>query len=132
VSHVRGISALRLFCAALFLVAGALHFVYPDSYERIVPEFLPNPAALVAISGVAEMLGGAGLLVPRFRRAAAYGLLGLLVAVFPANINTAIHNEALAPTIDTMLLWARLPLQLVLGWMVWIAGRDTTPEATTT
>ena len=85
---------------------------------------LPNPGALVAISGVAEVLGGVGLLVPRLRRPAMWGLLALLLAVFPANVNMALNREELAPSVPEWTLWARLPLQAVLAWLVWTAGRE--------
>ncbi|MCW2928112.1 MAG: hypothetical protein JWM86_2080, partial [Thermoleophilia bacterium] len=76
------IAALRALLAAAFVGAGALHFIRPDGFVNIVPEQLPNPELLVAISGVAEVLGGVGLLVPRTRVAAGWGLAALLVAVF--------------------------------------------------
>ncbi len=106
--------------AALFVVAGVLHFVIPDSYTRIVPRWLPAPRLLVYVSGVFEMLGGAGLLVPRVRRPAAWGLIALLIAVFPANIHMlqAAHAAG-GPTLAQTLLWIRLPLQPLLMWWVY-------------
>ncbi len=101
----------------LFIVSGTLHFLRPASFIRIVPDALPNPELLVALSGAAEIAGGAALLVPRLRQSAAYGLVALLVAVFPANVNMAINPE-LAPGTSPWLLWARLPLQPLLIWLV--------------
>jgi uncharacterized membrane protein len=111
-----------LLLAAFFVFAGAMHFVVPVSYERIVPTWLPNAKLLVQISGVAEMLGGVGLLVPFARPAAGIGLLLLLIAVFPANV--AMLQQAHAAGASAMwqaALWLRLPLQPALMWWVWRA-----------
>lgn len=123
----RWIAPARLGCALLFLGSGTLHFTRPGPFEHIVPEALPNPELLVAISGVAELAGGVGLLVPQLRRPAAIGLVALLVAVFPANANMALNAEELAPGIPQWLLWARLPLQPLLMWLVLRVSR---PEDT--
>ena len=81
----------------------------------IVPPGLPSPQALVLISGIAEMAGGLGLLVPRLRAAAACGLIALLIAVFPANIYMAMSPERFAHLhVPAWALWARLPLQFLL------------------
>jgi uncharacterized membrane protein len=80
----------RFILAVFFIMAGLLHFLFPEPYSRIVPPFLPLPRLLVFISGIAEIAGGAGLLVPEFQRVAAYGLVLLLLAVFPANIYMAV------------------------------------------
>jgi uncharacterized membrane protein len=103
----------RLLLAILFLVAGALHFLITPVYVGIMPSYLPAPVLLVQISGVAEMLGGIGLLVPAANPAAAWGLILLLLAVMPANLNMALHPSHW-PAIPRWLLWARLPLQLPL------------------
>ena len=112
--------ALLVLLAALMIFAGVMHFVSPGAFIRIVPGWLPAPAALVAISGASEILGGLGLLVPSTRRWAAWGLVALLVAVFPANVNMAVNHipfgkHAAAP----WMLWARLPLQAVLVAWAW-------------
>ena len=75
--------------------------------------YLPWPVALVYISGVAEILLGTLLMLPRTSRLAGWGLIALLVAVFPANIHMALHPE-LYPTMSPRALWIRLPLQGVL------------------
>jgi len=107
----------RLLLALLFLVAGANHFWSPEPYLAIMPPMLPYPKFLVAFSGVCEMAGGAGLLSPRTRKWAAWGLVALLVAVFPANIYSAFHGLKLnGSDVPKWLLWARLPLQLPLIW----------------
>lgn len=113
----------RWLLAALFLTAGALHFVKPAVFVSIVPPVLPAPYALVLISGAAEIAGGLGLLVPQLRRAAGIGLVLLLIAVFPANIYMAWSDVEVAGT--RFPWWAhaiRLPLQLVLIALVaWTA-----------
>ncbi|MFL5539307.1 MAG: hypothetical protein ACJ8J0_09950 [Longimicrobiaceae bacterium] len=111
--------------AALFLVTGVLHFVIPRSYEAIVPPFLPARRFLVYLSGACELAGGAGVLVPRTRRAAALGLVALLAAVFPANVQMLVNAVAAGkPGWQLALLTLRLPLQLVLMYAVWrVAGR---------
>jgi uncharacterized membrane protein len=101
--------------ALLFIVAGANHFISPAPYVAIVPPFLPWPAALVILSGVAEIAGGLGILGPRTRRLAGWGLIALLLAVFPANIYAAFAGmEIGGRAIPAWMLWARLPLQAVL------------------
>ena len=105
---------------ALFLFTGILHFVNPEPFLRIVPPILPWPGALVFISGVAEIAGSIGLLFRRTRRVAAYGLVLLLVAVFPANIYMAVVNIPF-PGIagQPWAQWFRLPLQVVFIVWVW-------------
>lgn len=88
-----------------------------------MPKSLPWPTALVYISGVAEIAGGAGLLFTRTRKIAALGLIGLLVAVFPANIYAAQHGmEVAGRAVPAWILWLRLPLQGVLIAWVYFAG----------
>jgi len=103
--------------ALLFVGAGLLHFLRPGIYLRIMPPALPSPLALIYLSGFFEILGGLGLLWSRSRRWAGWGLLALLVAVFPANIHMALIHEQLS--IPGWLAWGRLPLQGVLLWWVW-------------
>lgn len=108
----------RFLFAVLFLVAGALHFFLTPIYMSIMPPYLPSPRLLVQVSGLFEMLGGAGLLLPATRPAAAWGLVALLIAVMPANVQMAI-NHGHWPAIPAWLLWARLPMQLPLIWWAW-------------
>ena len=98
--------------AALFVVGGVGHFVATDVYMRIMPPYLPYHRALVLASGVIEVVLGILLLIPTTSRLAAWGLIALLIAVFPANVFMFQHPEgfALSPT----LLLLRLPLQGVL------------------
>lgn len=111
--------------ALLFASAGALHFVAPEPYIRIVPPWLPNAPLLVAASGVAELAGAAGLLFPPTRRAAGWGLIALLVAVLPANVHMLqLARAEGASGAWQALLWARLPMQPLLIWWIWrVAAR---------
>jgi uncharacterized membrane protein len=111
--------------AAAFTLAGINHFVMPGPYRRIVPPGFGDPAAMVAISGVAEIVGGLGTLPARTRRLAGLWLVGLLLAVFPANLYMALRPERFRP-IPRWALWLRLPLQ---GLMVRWALRATRPDA---
>lgn len=112
-----------LLIATLFISAGVLHFVRPSFFTRIVPPFLPDPLLLVQVSGVAEILGGVGVLVPAVRLHAGYGLIALLIAVFPANVYMLVAAERVGMGIAPIWLWLRLPLQLVLIAWVWWATR---------
>jgi uncharacterized membrane protein len=101
--------------ALLFIVGGVLHFWFPKTYLRIMPAFLPWPGMLVGVSGAAEIVGGLGLLIARFRRAAAYCLAFLLVAIFPANIFMAATHVSFPGIMgESWVQWLRLPLQIPL------------------
>lgn len=102
----------------LYVAAGVLHFVNTRMYMAIMPDYLPAHRALVLISGAAEIAGGVGVMVPRTRRAAAWGIVLLLVCVMPANIWMVQHPERY-PGMSLWALWARLPLQGVLVWWAW-------------
>jgi uncharacterized membrane protein len=106
---------MRVLLAIFFIAAGIMHFVIPSAYIRIVPPLLPAPALLVLLSGIAEIMGGLGLLVPFTQRAAAWGLVLLLIAVFPANIYmAAAHVPAPGILGQSWAQWLRLPLQIPL------------------
>ena len=126
-------TVLRYLLAALMVFVGVQHFVDPEPFERIVPAVLPAPRALVYLSGVFEILGGLGLLLPRTRRAAAWGLIALYVAVFPANVNMAVNHIAMGDhALSPVVLWLRLPLQAVfIAWAWWLTWgeRPAHPEA---
>lgn len=114
----------RLLLAAVFVFAGMMHFVIPASYAAIMPPWLPWHRGLVYLSGVLEIAGGVGLLIPRTRRAAGIGLVLLLIAVWPANLQMALAARAAnVPPWHEALLWLRLPLQLLLIWWAWRASR---------
>ena len=99
--------------AAFYVLAGVNHFLHPAPYLKIMPPYLPWHRFLVDFSGICEIALGLLLLVPRSSRWAAWGLIALLIAVFPANVHMAIHPE-LFPSIPAAALWARLPFQAVL------------------
>ncbi len=88
---------LRWVLGIAMLGIGALHFAAPAPFVRIMPAWLPAPLALVYLSGAAEIAGGAGLFLKKWRRAAGLGLVALYIAVFPANLNMAIHRIGLGP-----------------------------------
>lgn len=114
-----------------FIGAGTLHFLAPAFYERIVPPGFGPPRLMVQFSGVAEVAGGVGVLVPRLRRAAGWGLIALLVAVFPANVYMAVARERFAGVPGApWSLYARLPLQGLLIWWAWRSAlRGASPAA---
>ena len=102
-----------------FVCAGLNHFRSPDVYLQIMPPALPWPKALIFVSGAAEIAGGLGALSPKTRRAAGWGLLALLVAVFPANVEGALTGMVVSGRrVAPWLLWTRLPLQAV--FMYWV------------
>ena len=98
--------------AALFILGGIGHFVATDAYMKVMPPGLPGHRALVLLSGVFEVALGLLLLVPRASRLAAWGLIALLIAVFPANVFMYQHPERFG--LSSTLLLLRLPLQGVL------------------
>ncbi len=116
-------AAFRVLLAAGMIVMGTLHFLRPEEFVRIMPEYLPEPRLLVLASGFFEIAGGFGLLLPRTRRAAAWGLIALYVCVFPANVNMALHPPPEAGETLRLLLWLRLPLQpMLMAWAWWVGG----------
>lgn len=120
----------RVIFGLLFVAAGVNHFVDTPFYMAIMPPYLPWHYALVIISGVAEVVLGFASLIRKLSHPAAWGIIALLIAVFPANIHMATHPE-LYPTIPAITLWLRLPLQfLLILWAYWytrISDRLYTP-----
>ena len=101
-----------------FVLAGINHFRSPAMYMKIMPPYLPWHRPLVLLSGVFEIALGALLLIPRSSRLAAWGLIALLIAIFPANVYLYQHQEIFpGPPVLHLL---RLPLQAVLIWWAWI------------
>lgn len=107
---------MRGLLALLMLTAGTLHFLRPNTFVQIVPNYLPYPMALVYISGVFEILGGIGLMVPLTTHFSAWGLIALFVAVFPANLHMAINNVPVNGEYYPIASWVRLPFQILLIW----------------
>ena len=115
--HVKLI--LKWLLAIALVLAGINHFLNPAFYLRMMPPVLPAPLFLIYLSGVFEVALGILLLIPKFTRFAALGLLVLLVAVFPANLYMALNTE-LFPEFSPSALYMRLPFQLVLiAWAFW-------------
>jgi uncharacterized membrane protein len=112
-------TSISKYMLALFMIgAGTMHFVKPEFYLKIVPPYLPLPEGLVFVSGVCEILLGILLLIPRCSRLAAWGIIALLIAVFPANVYLYQNQEILPASPVIHLL--RLPLQGVLIlWAYW-------------
>ncbi|MEO6212359.1 MAG: DoxX family protein [Vicinamibacterales bacterium] len=116
----KGRRLATLALAIIFIVAGSFHLFAPAPYRAIMPAWLPAHDALILISGIAEILGGAGLLLRRTRHLAAIGLILLLIAVFPANIEMLREYRAQGLTWwGEAALWLRLPLQALLIWWAW-------------
>lgn len=118
-------AALRFALAAMFVFTAVSHFhprTRPD-LVRMVPGSLPAPALLVTATGVLEFIGAIGLLVPQATALAAYGLIALLVAMFPANIHAARRGLVIAGRRATPLVW-RLPLQIFWISALWWVARS--------
>jgi uncharacterized membrane protein len=110
---------------AFFAFGGTMHFVIPRRYEAIMPPWVPGHREAVLVSGVAEIAGAAAVAAQPTRRLARWWLIGLLAAVFPANVHMAINPDQV-PGLDLdriprWALWARLPLQPLMMLWVWRA-----------
>ncbi|MBT7494862.1 MAG: DoxX family protein [Candidatus Marinimicrobia bacterium] len=108
-----------------YIFAGINHFVNPDFYIAIMPPYLPFHGELVFVSGIFELLGGIMVLMSRFRAIAGWGLILLLIAIFPANLHMAFHPE-LFSDISPIALYIRLPIQFIL--IVWAYWTTQNPE----
>lgn len=109
-----------------YAAAGVMHFVIPKVYAQAVPPQFPRPVALVYLSSIAEIVLGIGVLLRRTRRRSGWGIIALLVAVFPANVQMATSDVATdavpdwADSLTQAAMWIRLPLQSVLIlWARW-------------
>ncbi len=110
--------------AIVFIAAGANHFLNPGFYERMMPPIFPAHLFLIRLTGVLEIALGILLIVPKFSRPAAWGIIALLIAVFPANIYMA-TNPQMFPEFSAAALYLRLPLQFVLiAWAFWFAKKS--------
>ena len=108
----------RLMLAALMVGAGVMHFLNPGFFLKIVPPYLPFHKELVEVSGAIEILLGVLLIIPNWSRLAAWGVIALLIAVFPANIYVFQHQEIVPASPQAHLI--RLLLQAVLIlWAYW-------------
>lgn len=110
----------------MMVTIGTLHLANPKPFLQMMPPYLPYHLELVYISGVFEIIGGIGILIPLVSRVVAWGLIALFIAVFPANIHVAVNHiniEGL-PT-NPVLAWVRLPFQAVLiTWAWWFTRKN--------
>jgi uncharacterized membrane protein len=118
----------RWLMAAVYLGAGTMHFRDPWFFVQIMPPYLPWHWGLVYLSGAIEILLGVLLLVPATSRLAAWGVIALLIAVFPANVHMAVAHVQFDPPPawgqpTPLMAWLRLPLQAVLIWWAWLYTR---------
>ncbi|MDP9018832.1 MAG: DoxX family protein [Candidatus Eremiobacteraeota bacterium] len=102
-----------------FVLAGSLHFLRTPFYTQMMPPVLGHAQLLVYISGVFEILGGLGVLLPQTRRLAGFGLIALLLAVFPANVYMAMRPDLFAGVASPLGLAVRLPFQFLFVAWVW-------------
>ncbi|MBD2059524.1 DoxX family protein [Oculatella sp. FACHB-28] len=118
---------LRGILAVCTIIVGITHFIRPEQYARIVPPPFP-PLTSVYVSGFFEILGGIGLMIPLVSVAAAWGLISLFIAVFPANIYMTLHNIPVEGIPHSQALYvARLPFQAVLiAWAYWYTRNPET------
>ncbi|HTU13866.1 MAG TPA: hypothetical protein VMF31_01590 [Solirubrobacterales bacterium] len=118
---------LRYVIGIGFIIGGALHFARPKPYLAMMPPWIPLHREAVAVSGIAEIAGGAALLSDRTARSGGRWLIALLVAVFPANVHMAVNPDQIRGLEETGIpnwaLWARLPLQPLAIWLTWLATR---------
>ena len=117
-------TVVRFLFGAFFIVAGVTHFTNEAFFTSIVPPYLPWPVAIVYVSGVAEIVLGALLMVPSRTVLAGWGLIALLIAVFPANLHMAM-NPGLYPATSPTALLIRLPVQGVLIALAYWFTRPT-------
>jgi len=115
-------AVLKIAFATFFILAGVQHFRNETFFLRLMPDYIPTSLHLPAVyvSGVFEVLLGAMLLIPKTTRLAGWGLIALLIAVFPANIYAYQHSREIFPNVDPMLHFWRLPLQgVMIAWAYW-------------
>jgi len=105
-----------------FMLGGVGHFTNAEFFINIVPPYLPFPEALVAISGVFEILGAIGILIPRFRQWTGWALFALVICVTPANIHMWMNPDQF-PDVPEAFLTIRLFLQIFLLWLIWWSTR---------
>lgn len=112
---------LRILLAAFLVFAGICHLYIPEFFFPMMPSYLPWHFELIVVSGVFEVTLALLLLVPRYRALAGFGIILLLVAVFPANIHMALHPEVF-PSVSQTLRWGRLPFQaFFMLWAWWVS-----------
>ena len=105
--------------AGLYILAGINHFINPKVYVRIMPPYIPYHKAIVLWSGIVEILLGTGLLFPLTREISAWGIIVMLIAIFPANIEQ-VRSKKARMKLPLWLVILRLPLQFILIWWAWL------------
>ena len=116
--HIR--TAARIVLATVFLGAGVLHLMVPGPFVRITPHWVPDPALVVALTGVAELLGAAGLMIPRMRAVAGWALALYAVCVYPANIQHAMDGLTTRAGLGWAYHGPRLLFQpVIIWWCLW-------------
>ena len=108
--------------SAFFINVGIDHFINPDFYLSIMPPAFPLHLEAVYISGLFEVLGGLGVLIPRLRKFSGWGLIALLIAVYPANIYMALTPEAF-PDVPLSALYIRLVFQFIFFYWAYLVTR---------
>ncbi len=120
-----------LLLTPFFVLAGLNHFKNPNFYMSIMPPYLPAHSELVAMSGLLEILGGVAVLFSTTRKWAGYGLIVLMVLVYPANIYMALQPERFAHMAPRWILYLRLPIQFVIiAWIYWVTTPDRAKSKT--
>jgi uncharacterized membrane protein len=116
-SNIKSVSKWLL--AIVFIAAGINHFISPAFYLKMMPPVLPAHLFLIYLSGFFQIALGVTLLIPHFTRLAAWGIIWVLIAVYPANIYMAMNTD-LFPEFNPALIYLRLPLQFVMiAWAFW-------------
>lgn len=119
---------MKFLLCAFFVGAGVMHFVNPGFFLKIMPPYLPWHLELVYLSGIFEIVLGILVVIPKYTRLAAWGLIALLIAVFPANIHLAM-NPQIMPDVSPTAHLIRLPFQLVfIAWAWWFTRPATKPN----
>jgi len=115
----------RILISLIFITLGILHFKMTEKFILIVLPIIPYAKEVVYISGIFEIIGGISILIPKLKRPAAFGLILLLIIVFPANIYMALYNIQLGGILNNPIVqWLRLPLQIILIWWVYWCTKD--------
>jgi uncharacterized membrane protein len=116
---------LRILFGVMFIGMSSMHFIASETELKVIPEFLPFRRTALYLTGIWEFIGGIGLLVPRWKRFSAWNMVGLLLVVFPANVNHAIKDMRSGRFAETRLYhWIRLPAQAVFIWVVLWSTND--------
>ena len=110
-----------VFMSIFYILGGTLHFIFTDFYLKMMPGYLPYHRELIYLSGLAEIILGFGLLNHNFMRLSAWGIIALLIAIFPANVNAYVEKIDLG--VPNWVLLARLPMQGVLIYWAYIYAR---------